>query len=218
MSTFWKRISGACLCARRSALIAAGLSLTAAAPAAAGPGPVVARISFGPARHAPVHHAGRAAASCDAADDMPSASNTAAIRGATLCLLNQERTSRGLRRLRDNSRLESAAQSHSDDMVARRYFEHDSPGGSTMVDRIKRTGYVRPNAGWSLGENIAWGTQVLATPRETVKAWMNSPPHRANILRGSFKEIGIGIADDAPVSGTGGQPGATYTTDFGAIS
>ena len=178
----------------------------------------MARISFGQARHAPAHHAGRAAESCDAADDMPAASNTAAVRAATLCLLNQERTSRGLRKLRDNNRLESAAQGHSDDMVSRRYFEHDSPGGSTMVDRIKRTGYVRPNAGWSLGENIAWGTQVLATPREIVKAWMNSPPHRANVLRSSFKEIGIGVTRNAPVSGTDGQPGATYTTDFGAIS
>ena len=44
-------------------------------------------------------------------------------------------------------------------------------------------------------------------------AWMHSPPHRANILNGTFSEIGIGIARGAPIGGVG--DGATYVTDFG---
>ena len=48
-----------------------------------------------------------------------------------------------------------------------------------------------------------------------MRLWMNSPGHRANILNGSFREIGIGVAYDAPVAG-GGKPVGTYTTDFGA--
>jgi uncharacterized protein YkwD len=42
-------------------------------------------------------------------------------------------------------------------------------------------------------------------------AWMDSPPHRANILSSSFRAIGIGIALGTPSGGAG----ATYTTDFG---
>jgi uncharacterized protein YkwD len=47
-----------------------------------------------------------------------------------------------------------------------------------------------------------------------VAAWMNSAPHRANILKPAFRVIGIGIRPGVPVS-SGGQ-GATYTTDFGS--
>ena len=82
-----------------------------------------------------------------------------------------------------------------------------------MADRILRTGYAR-DQGWSLGENIAWGTGGLATAAEIHRAWMRSPGHKANILRRQFREIGIGIAIGAPVD-AGGLDGATYTADFG---
>jgi uncharacterized protein YkwD len=48
-----------------------------------------------------------------------------------------------------------------------------------------------------------------------MQMWMHSPGHRANILNGSFREVGIGVAYDAPVR-NGGRPAATYATDFGA--
>jgi uncharacterized protein YkwD len=201
--------------------MAAGILLALATPAPAATGGPVARIAV-PAKHphglkahAAQRHA-RAAAACEGADAAPSAGDVDAVRDVTLCLINRERTQRGLRRLRANADLQDAAQGHSSDMTARRYFEHDSPGGATMVDRIKRAGYVRARAAWTVGENIAWGTGDLATPRRIVASWMASPPHRANILRGSFKEIGIGVSLRAPVDVGGDLPGATYTTDFGA--
>jgi uncharacterized protein YkwD len=95
-------------------------------------------------------------------------------------------------------------------MVARRFFAHEA-GRSTVQSRIKKTGYIRGN--WSLGENIAWGSGALATPQAIVNGWMHSPGHRANILRGQFKDIGIGIRLGAPGQGLSG--GATYVTDFG---
>jgi uncharacterized protein YkwD len=95
-------------------------------------------------------------------------------------------------------------------MVAARFFAHEA-GHSTVLSRIKRTGYVRGN--WSLGENIAWGSGGLATPRAIVNGWMHSPGHRANILHGAFRDIGIGIRLGAPGQGLSG--GATYVTDFG---
>jgi uncharacterized protein YkwD len=143
---------------------------------------------------------------------MPSAGNVAAVREAVLCLHNRDRAAHGLAALRDNGKLRRAAEAHSGDMVAQGYFAHDSLSGAGMVDRILGTGYGR-GRGWSLGENIAWGTGVLATAAEIQRAWMESPGHRANILRPQFREIGIGIALGAPVGS--GAGGATYTADFG---
>ena len=131
----------------------------------------------------------------------------------TLCLVNLERTSRGLRRLRDNARLERAATRHSRDMVARDFFSHTSLGGATMMDRIKQAGYLGRARSYSLGENLAWGTGTLGTPLKIVDGWMHSPGHRQNILNPRFEELGVGIVPGAP---GGHADGATYTTDFGA--
>ena len=62
-----------------------------------------------------------------------------------------------------------------------------------MVDRILRARYVREDQGWTLGENLAWGTGSLSTPRGAVEAWMNSPGHRANLLKRRYRDVGIGI-------------------------
>jgi uncharacterized protein YkwD len=143
----------------------------------------------------------------------PTLDNLPAVRRAVLCLHNQERRAHGLPPLKQNSKLREAAEGHSGQMVAERFFAHDSPSAGSMVDRILRTGYAE-NGGWSLGENIAWGTGTLATAGQIHSAWMNSPGHRANILRRQFREIGIGIALGAPVD-PAAQDGATYTADFG---
>ena len=143
----------------------------------------------------------------------PAAGNLADVRAAVLCLHNRERAEHGLPPLRENAKLRRAAEGHSGDMVAGRFFAHESRAGADMTDRILRTGYAR-GQGWSLGENIAWGTGSLATAAEIQRAWMESPGHRANILRRQFRDIGIGIALGAPVA-AGGLDGATYTADFG---
>jgi len=154
----------------------------------------------------------RAAAECPDADLDPDATNLGRIRTAILCLHNQIRAERGLPTLRTNKRLRKAAVGHSRDMVANDYFEHTTPSGATMVDRILRAHYVRADRGWSLGENLAWGTGTYATPRGAVDAWMNSEGHRENILRRAYREVGIGVVIGVP--STDGI-GATYTLDFG---
>jgi uncharacterized protein YkwD len=142
----------------------------------------------------------------------PAPGNLGDVRDAVLCLHNLERTTRGLPPLKENGKLRRAANGHSADMVAGGYFAHESRNGADMADRILGTGYAH-GQGWSLGENIAWGTGSLATAVEIHRAWMQSPGHRANILRRQFREIGIGIALGAP--GDSGLEGATYTADFG---
>jgi uncharacterized protein YkwD len=156
------------------------------------------------------------AQACDGADDMPIAHQLSRARGATRCLLNQERTAHGLPALSFNAELTKAAQAYARSMVSRRFFDHVSPGGSTLVGRVRSAGYGARGSGWILGENLAWGSGALATPRATMRAWMKSPGHRHNILDPRFREVGIGIASGAPVQWGAGLAAATYTTDFGA--
>jgi uncharacterized protein YkwD len=154
-----------------------------------------------------------AASTCGGATLKPSAANAAVIHRATLCLLNRQRASHGLPRLREQRSLANAAQSYAQLMVRQRFFDHVSPGGSTMTQRIKNTSYLRGARGWTLGENLAWGAGTSATPARIVNAWMHSAGHRRNILDGRFREIGIGVAAGAP---TGTPAGATYVNEFGS--
>ena len=134
---------------------------------------------------------------------------------ATLCQLNRTRAHHGLGRLRLNKKLAKAARRHARDMARRNYFAHDTLGGGSFVDRIRRVGYLRGAFRWVVGENLAWGSRGFSRPRVIMRMWMKSPGHRANILNASFREIGIGVAYDAPVR-HGGRPAGTYATDFGA--
>ncbi|MDQ3675703.1 MAG: CAP domain-containing protein [Actinomycetota bacterium] len=162
---------------------------------------------------------GTAAASpCSYAQLIPSSTNGAQVRAATLCLINHERTRRGLAPLKSNRHLLKAAGRYSGLMVNERFFGHVSPGGSTLVNRVRKgTTYLRGARRWALGENLAWGSGKLATPSYTVKAWMNSPGHRRNMLTPGFRHIGIGVVTGAPVA-TKVLAAATYTTDFGRRS
>ena len=153
---------------------------------------------------------------CAAADLAPNAADMPQVESATLCLLNAERTSRGLTALRANGRLRNAAVIHSRDMVTGHYFAHEDRSGGGPEERIAHAGYLPRYGPWVIGENIAWGTDYLATPREIVHAWMNSTPHRQNILHSDFREIGVGIASGVPDPALG--DGATYSTEFGARS
>lgn len=151
---------------------------------------------------------------CASASAEPHSARYVAVRGATLCLINAERRRRGLPALRFNRRLATAASRHARDMVRERYFSHDSRDGSGFVDRIRGAGYLRGrSSAWSLGENIAWGSGEMASPRVIVDAWMQSPGHRRNILNRRFREIGVALALDAPVPGM--HRAATYVTEFG---
>jgi uncharacterized protein YkwD len=153
-----------------------------------------------------------AAAPCAGAGASVQKLGANAARSATLCLLNRERAARGRSALRLNGRLTRAAQAHSADMVAHRYFAHESRDGTGVGARIARTGWTRHRRSWAVGENIAYGTGGRATPRAIVSAWMRSAGHRKNILNGRFRVIGVGIASGTP----GGTAGGTYSTDFGS--
>jgi uncharacterized protein YkwD len=115
---------------------------------------------------------------------------------------NRERARAGLRPLAADPLLATAARAYSADMAARSFYSHTSPEGSQPWDRAAAAGSARR----TIGENIACGQR---SPSEVVEGWMNSPGHRANILKPAFTHIGVGFA--------GGGPSATYWTQlFGA--
>lgn len=156
-----------------------------------------------------------AAGACSAAAHAsPSKASKRALVRATLCVLNAHRARNNVRPLRLSPRLSKAARRHSRAMARRNFFSHDSLGGASFVDRIRRAGYLRGARSWSVAENIAYGSGRRSTPASIGRAWMNSAGHRANILSRSYRAIGIGIASGTP----GGGGGGTYTTDFGRRS
>jgi uncharacterized protein YkwD len=148
------------------------------------------------------------ALACANADVNPNDMSAADAKASTICLLNDIRTSKGLRPFKLNGKLSRASQRHTNAMTAHKFFAHGN-----FVGRIRDARYLRGARGWTVGENIAWGSWDYATPASIVDGWMHSPPHRANILNGKFREIGIGVSRGAPVGGQ--DRAATYGTDFG---
>lgn len=110
-------------------------------------------------------------------------------------LVNAERAKAGIGLLTLNPQLVAAAQIHARNMAASGVLDHNLTGVAqpTLISRAQFVGY---RYGW-LGENIASG---FSDAQSVVKAWMDSPEHRANILLGDLTEAGIGV-------GTG--PGGT---------
>ena len=154
-----------------------------------------------------------ASTGCANADTLPGNGSEAALSKATVCLVNRERTRRGMRALRVNRRLSRAAVAHTRDMIERHYFEHVSLAGKDVVDRLLTSGYLGKVRSWLVGENLAWGRGTRSSPRQIVVSWLNSPGHRRNMLNRRFREIGIGVVFSTP-SGNAATA-ATYTTTFG---
>ena len=149
----------------------------------------------------------------------PEPGNLATIDTATLCLVNQERARNGEQPLAPNAQLQQAAQGHSEEMVDDDYFAHVAPSGLTPVGRIQATGYI-PNSdkvGYTIGENIAWGTLQLSTPSSIAAAWIASPEHLANILYAPYRDTAVGVVATVPASLGEGESGAMYSQEFGVI-
>ncbi|MEV6522626.1 sigma-70 family RNA polymerase sigma factor [Longispora sp. NPDC051575] len=130
----------------------------------------------------------------------PKPAATGSLENQILVLVNQRRAEAGCGPVHYDTKLGKAAYDHSADMVARNYFSHDTPDGVSPWDRAKAAGYNEPSS-----ENIAAGN---ATAEGTMKQWMNSPGHKANILNCSSKAMGVGRA-------TGGSYRYYWTQMFG---
>lgn len=112
----------------------------------------------------------------------------AVISSAVVELTNIDRAQNELLSLKVNPVLERAAQLKAEDMASKGYFAHNSPEGLTPWHWFKTAGYNFVYAGENLAVRFYDSVDV-------VKAWMDSPGHRANILNSHFTEIGIGVAE-----------------------
>lgn len=131
----------------------------------------------------------------------------------SLYLHNQTRESNGLAKFCVDPALQKAARSHSQEMIDKDYFSHNSYNGETMPNRLKRYGYTPlPGRYWTVGENIAYNSSTGTTSADKAfNQWMNSTGHKANILNKNFRHIGIG-------AGYGDYKGykvTMWTVDFG---
>lgn len=156
------------------------------------------------------------AAACAGADLLPHGASIRAVVHSTLCLVNAERSRRGIHRLRYDRRLSRIGASHARDMVRRGYFSHSTPDGRDLYERVAATGYARTRrrGRWRVGENLAWGRSHESRPAAIVAAWMRSRSHRRIMLSRRFHQIGIAVVRHGPDAR--GGPAATYVAEFGA--
>ena len=133
-----------------------------------------------------------------------------------LDLHNQTRAEHGLSSLCVRRDLTDAARLHSQDMLNHNYFSHTSLDGSQPWDRMNRFGYGCGRSHLSCGENLALGSGSYGTPEGAFRGLMNSPGHRENILRESFREVGIGVRIGSYTENSHTYEDVSmYTIDFG---
>lgn len=144
--------------------------------------------------------AASASAACTYANTPVAQATRHEMRQAVVCLINEQRTSRGLPPLHANRRLNRSAQHWTRTMVRRQIFTH----GTRFWTRISAVGF-----NWSTaGENIAVG---FTTPWQVVQGWMASTGHCVNILSPDFSQVGTGVINHG-IASWGGA--ATWTEDF----
>ncbi len=112
----------------------------------------------------------------------------AVISSVVVELTNTDRQAEGLATLSVSETLTRVAEAKAMDMASKSYFAHTSPEGLTPWHWFKEEGYVFAYAGENLAVDFNESSDV-------VRAWMNSPTHRANIVGTQFTEIGVAVVE-----------------------
>jgi uncharacterized protein YkwD len=142
------------------------------------------------------------------------ASNTA-LATEMVSDVNRLRRSHGLRPLRVSTKLVEAATQHSQEMARMGYFSHDSANGSAFWRRVQHYYGSKGRRYWSVGENLLWASPDVDAAG-SVKMWMASPEHRANLLKGEWREIGLSVVHVPSAPGVyNGLEVTIVTADFG---
>jgi uncharacterized protein YkwD len=158
-------------------------------------------------RASPVRHAARAGAA--------SRAGATALESGVFTDVNRVRARYGLGPLRLSARLTAAAAQHSREMARLGYFRHESADGSAFWKRLERFYGSGGYRFWSVGENLLWSSPDVDAG-SAIDMWMKSPPHRANLLNGRWREIGISAVHVGTAPGAyGGRDVTIVTADFG---
>ena len=143
---------------------------------------------------------------------------TRALESSLLAEINSVRKAYGLRPLRIVRSLSAAAHQHTLEMVTRGYFSHSSANGTSFAKRV--AGYYTPSGyrSWAVGENLVWGAPDLGAA-QALKLWLNSAPHRQNLLDPRWRDLGLSAVHSTSARGVyGNSPATIVTADFGARS
>ncbi len=130
-----------------------------------------------------------------------------------LCLTNYARRRAGLAPLRESPLLDRAGQAKLRADLACSELSH-TPCGRPF--RTVFASYLAGAEAYVVGENIAWATGELATPRQMMAGWLHSPHHRENILTARFRELGVGYLPGATFLGRAGV--TLWAQEFGVRS
>jgi uncharacterized protein YkwD len=135
---------------------------------------------------------------------------------ALLGQINGFRAAHGLRPLRISLPLRSVASAHSDQMARLGYFSHSSADGQSFSARIAQFYSPRGYRSWTVGENLVWGGPDIGAA-QAFRLWLNSPPHRENLMNPRWREVGLGAVHSTSAPGVyRGAPATIVTADFGA--
>ena len=138
----------------------------------------------------------------------PETLDPGAIESALVAEMNRVRELRGRAPLRISATLRRPARAQSRWLLATGRLTHEGPDGSPFWTRLVEAGYPRNR--W-MAENLAeLGGCDAGTARRTVRMWMNSPGHRANLLSPRYRWVGVGSASD------GGCDITVVTADYGS--
>lgn len=121
------------------------------------------------------------------------ASANAGVEAQVVELINTERVSRGLADYGVDSRLVATARVQATDMACNHFTSHTGSDGSSVRDRVAAQGYA-----WSwIGENYYVTGNTESGAQVAFDWWMNSTPHRDNLLSPNYTQFGVGYVYDA---------------------
>ena len=134
---------------------------------------------------------------------------------SVLLEVNALRARHRLAPLRLSDRLTAAADAHSDAMARRGFFAHESADGSAFWKRVRRFYGDRGFGYWSVGENLLWSSPNIDAAG-ALQMWLDSPPHRKNLLKPEWREIGLSALHVPSAPGVyNGLEVTIVTADFG---
>jgi uncharacterized protein YkwD len=139
----------------------------------------------------------------------------ASLESGVLADMNAIRRSHGLAPVRISPALSAAARQHSMSMAESGYFAHNSADGSSFWKRVQSFYAQGKFHYWAVGENLLWSSPDVDA-NGALTMWMNSPPHRENLLTPRWREVGISAVHVVAAPGTyKGLDVTIVTADFG---
>ena len=157
--------------------------------------------------------AASASSACPGDDVTPTATRTSDAMRALICDINELRVRRGLTALRWEARLARLAQEHAGDIARSGTISHVGSDGRGLAARVAAVGYLPPDGGGVVLENIGWGDAELGSPSAILRTWLDSDVHRERVLDPQVRELAVGVADGRSARSNGS--GVYYVAEFG---